>query len=565
MTHPSIPPTSLRLIDNVLFSHDHPLKTFLHRAIERLGSFNGRVYELLPLSSQDSPDYSNGSRSFRIADRLRLKSEPHYWKILATFIQVMIFPLCIVARLLKGPLRHHAEAQLLKKRLEEWASQEGGLAPTAVRKIHKVFKKRSGRLNLSDLKLRSLPNELFQVTCIDFLVLSNNQLESIPAEISQMTNVWNLCLDENKLRSIPIELSQLPKLKELYLGKNQLQTLPAGLQFQNLYELDIVDNPDLCDLPLSLGHCSALTSIFWARTSISQININAIEEACRQRRDELCEALGFWRRAYWHDSDSLRFIDDLPMQKKQTLNEWILRLERARDFNLHQQELCQIMKHLVEYVGVCEKFAETFFAQAEANNEECGDRAAMALNELFVAWKIEALSEGKEASWQEKLELMRGIAKTSALRAVLQQLLSKRGSGTAENVEIYLYYETLLREKLGLVTAVHSMRYAKLGACSWIDESELIEKVNQSYLDHLVGLNLFKSMVENREDFQLEKRDLLNPLNALLDSAEAEKNKSSEGAYKEKVDGLKASYETSLRNLYKVWAERLLRGQNSGL
>lgn len=85
-----------------------------------------------------------------------------------------------------------------------------------------------------------------------------------------------------------------------------------------------------------------------------------------------------------------------------------------------------------------------FFAQAEVNNAHCRDRAAMALNEVYTAWKILCPSV-EEMSVREKLEMLVGVAKTHRLRKELQLLIP---SHERESVEIYLFYESKLRTEL---------------------------------------------------------------------------------------------------------------------
>ena len=149
------------------------------------------------------------------------------------------------------------------------------------------------------------------------------------------------------------------------------------------------------------------------------------------------------------------------------------------------------------------EFAELFFSQVEANNECCQDRAAMALNEIYTSWKITTLD--KNSSDKEKLELMTRGAKTLALRAAIANYIERQQKENKtierESVEIYLYYETALKEKLNLLSAIDSMAYKAVGKRDWINEEDLINKIEETYLDYLIEFPSFDKMVQSNKSY----------------------------------------------------------------
>ena len=142
--------------------------------------------------------------------------------------------------------------------------------------------------------------------------------------------------------------------------------------------------------------------------------------------------------------------------------------------------------------------------QVVLNNESCQDRAAMALNEIYTSWKI--MSLGERTSIKEKLDLLESCAKTLALRSALSSFIDshqkEKQNIERESVEIYLYYETSLKQKLKLLSAIDQMSYEHMGKRDWIQEAALITKVDSSYKDHLVDLPQLQAIAEADESFK---------------------------------------------------------------
>ena len=89
-------------------------------------------------------------------------------------------------------------------------------------------------------------------------------------------------------------------------------------------------------------------------------------------------------------------MNALSADQKITLNEWLLRLEKTRDFTKAQSRLALTVCNIVADVIANREFQELFFPQAEANNACCQDRAAMSLNEIYTSWMILCQSAGLE-------------------------------------------------------------------------------------------------------------------------------------------------------------------------
>ncbi|MGB0840414.1 MAG: hypothetical protein ACPGXL_09750, partial [Chitinophagales bacterium] len=89
--------------------------------------------------------------------------------------------------------------------------------------------KKLTHLDLSNCRLKQLPNSFKHCENVEFIDLSNNALETFPTALLHLTRLKRLHLDENQIRSIPDDINRLVHLETIYLHKNPLTTLPKAL------------------------------------------------------------------------------------------------------------------------------------------------------------------------------------------------------------------------------------------------------------------------------------------------------------------------------------------------
>lgn len=381
------------------------------------------------------------------------------------------------------------------------------------------------RLNLRDCNIVSLPTEIGLLTSLRELFLTHNSITSVPTEIGLLTSLRELALGGNRLTSLPREIDRLTVLTKLHLPYNGFQSLPKEIgnlislteldvpnnprltslphelgQLFCLTQLNITDNPQLSEFPLTLGQIPGLTHIEIHNTGINPRVRDAILHQCRMLRDAeavklLPVRLSTWKAIAFY-TDPLD-VNDLSDEQKQTLNEWLLRLQKTADFAQMQRTLARTVCSIVADILYNKEFQELFFPQAEANNARCEDRAAMSLNEIYTSWVI--VCQSAALPLKEKVQIMTGVAKTLCLRKELQKLIGKE---ERESVEIFLYYESLLKEPLKLVTAIHKMTYGDIGKRASVDINRLIAQVNANFFEELFELPVFQQMVE--KEMQME-------------------------------------------------------------
>lgn len=70
-------------------------------------------------------------------------------------------------------------------------------------------------------RLKSLPNELFNLVQLEILELNNNALEILPSKIGNLVNLKVLNLNINSLQNLPQEIVNLKKLEMINIKNNK--------------------------------------------------------------------------------------------------------------------------------------------------------------------------------------------------------------------------------------------------------------------------------------------------------------------------------------------------------
>ncbi|OAY69171.1 Plant intracellular Ras-group-related LRR protein 7 [Ananas comosus] len=128
----------------------------------------------------------------------------------------------------------------------------------------------TGIVALRDGKLKTLPDELFQVDkFVRTLDLTNNKIAEIPPEIDRLLTLQRLVLAGNLLEFLPANIGNLRNLKAITLDGNRMSVLPDECNFLSLLLLNVSNNK-LKSLPESIGDCISLEEL--------QANGNSIDD-----------------------------------------------------------------------------------------------------------------------------------------------------------------------------------------------------------------------------------------------------------------------------------------------
>jgi len=307
-------------------------------------------------------------------------------------------------------------------------------------------------LNLENTQLRQVPPSIGQLTSLERIWLSNNPLSELPSEMSECSQLRALVINGTLIRSLPASFRSLTSLLEISFDRNddnhEIET--------NVNEIIRNLHPPLNDYRCVMHYNDDVWSIDYDEPTSSDNNstlsFTHCLDAAREDRDsnaskhKVKNMLNNWINEIdceW----SYDLVDTLSQNQVIMLLEWMTRLQNTRDWisELCSSEFREATHAIVHTVLTKKSFRELFFAQIMMNLERCGDRAAMAFNEIYVAWKLECMHDNDES---ERFRLCCAAAKTNTLRTVLAQA----NNDTSESVEMYLNIEVQLKDELGLLT-----------------------------------------------------------------------------------------------------------------
>jgi Leucine-rich repeat (LRR) protein len=108
----------------------------------------------------------------------------------------------------------------------------------------------------ADYRLINVPVNIFRMSHLSELWMTNNAITSIPSDIADLKQLKIICFTNNELTTIAPEICLLPHLQRLYLRGNMIKELPElFIRMSKLVELDLSYNniekfPEvLCKLP----------------------------------------------------------------------------------------------------------------------------------------------------------------------------------------------------------------------------------------------------------------------------------------------------------------------------
>ena len=140
---------------------------------------------------------------------------------------------------------------------------------TAQERIQQAKDNNLRQLDLSDCGLTEIPEEVFDLTQLQTLLLgksyqptdnqdNRNRISFIPVELSFLKNLQGLGLAYNEFSEFPTIVTNLPRLQTLMLNNNQLVTIPKEIgQLRHLQILGLNNNL-LLDIPQEIGNLRKL-------------------------------------------------------------------------------------------------------------------------------------------------------------------------------------------------------------------------------------------------------------------------------------------------------------------
>lgn len=357
-------------------------------------------------------------------------------------------------------------------------------------------------LSIAGNRIASLPEQICQLHNLRSLFLSGNPLTSLPAQIGQLQNLEYFDINENQITTLPEEITQLQKLIRLSLEATYLTSLPEQISLlQNLNSLLINENPSLQGLPNQLLNLPKNCKVDISGAGLSENVRSNLEQACNAEGYQGPRVIfSMEQMEQYHngeiqplptlilelfsilDEEAKEFpeLKSLDEHQKRSIQNWLSRLSDTADYKRKGEFQKAFVKQIVGYLQEANddpEFRQTFLNIVAHATGTCGDRVALSILHVGIASrlrKIKDLSELRkfliETVWP--VEMLEEIArkKTETLRFF-------------DEIEVYLGYPIMLREKLGLEIAVQDMLYFRSSALNQNDLDQAGEFVMHQQID----------------------------------------------------------------------------------
>lgn len=117
------------------------------------------------------------------------------------------------------------------------------------------------RLEITDNNISDIPECFFNLSNLEYLDFSRNKIHQIPSSISKLSNLKVLKISGNLLESIPLDLFSNIELTQLNFSDNQINSIPSEIiKLSNIEYLNFSNN-ELEEIQSSILHFSKLNSL----------------------------------------------------------------------------------------------------------------------------------------------------------------------------------------------------------------------------------------------------------------------------------------------------------------
>ena len=394
-----------------------------------------------------------------------------------------------------------------------WAEWEENAPPgmgekrdIAVARMRECLETGRKLLNLAELQLSSLPDflppeiNLLNVSCNHLCKLpdnlpetltginaSDNELTEIPVNLPR--DIIYLVFKKNQVENIP---SNLPDtIRDLNLAENRLSTLPDHLP-DSLEYLDLRDN-QFHTLPASIGHLPPEVNIFVEDNPLSERTLRRLihwvqmadyngpriffslsEDGSDVAPRPLTEAVKDWLSAQLSDSTWAAIEKE---ENAATFSAFLSRLGETRNARENLAFKAQVSDWLTR-LAETPALRETTFAVAQGATTSCEDRVTLAWNDMQ---KVALVYDVESGAWDDRLpELLTVGCEMFRLEQLEQAARDKVNTlRFVDEVEVYLAYQTGLRDALRLTSAGERMRYGDVSGVTQEDLDRALVQVRE--------------------------------------------------------------------------------------
>ena len=385
--------------------------------------------------------------------------------------------------------------------LDSWQTE--GNKAEACRRIINCFRHSFISLDLSNLRLTSLPHSIGQLLTIKHLLCHNNRLTSLPDSIGRLVELEQLSCGKNQLTSLPDSIGLLPKLKKLYCFNNLLRNLMNSIdRLQSLEQLLCHAN-QLVELPEWIGRLSHLQKLdcrynFNLRVlpdtifnlpnncavdlSSTGLSENVLNHILATRSEQGYAGPGFSLSIPAARSSEDRSLKELLSQtysklkrpipdgieklyhdhdQNENLRSWLARLSWTADGQnaeelktLFYDNIAAILQLAIDDSNYRAIF-QTVLMQA---SETCGDRVTLSIVHLDLARQLATLDRSNLSALADFLK--RGELTVHLLTEIAQQKIQTMR--LVDEIEVYLAYLIHLKNDLKIPFSIQGMHFFTL-------------------------------------------------------------------------------------------------------
>jgi hypothetical protein len=378
------------------------------------------------------------------------------------------------------------------------------------------FPESTGELsNLIHLNLRSCPEltkfpssfgNLKNLAYLNFLGSFN--LTHLPSSFEKLTSLKRLDVSYSpNLRELPDYIEKFEDLERLWARRSpNLAEIPESIgSLSSLKSLDISSTPKLTGLPISILDLSLDCDVSLEGCGLSQAVLDNLERLISVDEyqgprfsysmshfnpavDDTRTVSEHFTRLYILARKRKSYLKNLPKDSLQ-LRTWLSRLSYMADYNAGGERQYALAKSIVDYIEEANKdsfFREVFLSVIDGAADTCGDRVALSVVNLGIAYQIHTSDLLDMQSL--KTLLSRGVWAMKILEDVAREKVKKLP--LVDEVEVYLGYPTMLKEALQLPINIEEMLYFR---CSKITKKDLgiAKELVESCLSNLSSLSEF--------------------------------------------------------------------------
>jgi Leucine-rich repeat (LRR) protein len=376
-------------------------------------------------------------------------------------------------------------------------------------------------LNLFSTQILSLPESIIKCTNLEVLNLTSSFILSLPDQIGQCVALKKIIMKDTKVAFLPDSIGNCLALEELDLTLTRVNSLPESIgNCVALKKLTIAYNW-IRSLPDSIGQLQNLTSLYLYKSGVMSLPNSILElpRACHIEisRSSLSEdvetRLRTLAREEGYNGPQFQFsmtrrklprqqalsveqlIDGLykaanqekPLlenisREDQELNSWLNRLSWIADYKAGGENKDKIVNMILVYLEAADRdedFRSIFQAVINSSSETCGDRIALSLLDLGIAYDLSCIDPAT-VPMPELAMFLKSVWSFDILKEVAKQKVNSLL--LVDEIEVYLGYPIQLQSRLNLPLNQTDMLYFTV---SEIDPQDL--DTAQEYVENKIS------------------------------------------------------------------------------